>query len=631
MCKKEQKEYLRTVGEIIEGEYKFSIPSNQRGYRWSKQQVEELLDDIFEFYTANPTRQTLALKPEPAETDKEYYCLQPLIVEDKKNKDGEHEYFSVVDGQQRLTTIFIFLAYFDKRFTEKKKFTIKYESRKESADFLSKIEIGKKPYVADIELVDTHYMSKALDFMKSWVAEKKESTNRKYLADFLSTVMRRAVKFIWYPLEENSGENAHDVFENINANKIPLTDAELIKALLLKSSNYKIPDPDIAEKEKLKLAEMEKLKLATAWDEIERFFGNDDFWGFINNDKNPPQTRIDLLFNFYVEANIDKIGESKHYGEHILFNKFRDLFEAAKKNVEIWDDISTVYEKIREWYEDDVLYHNIGFLIASGTPQIDIFKEIEKKNKDKALARIKFMIKNKLKGYKINKPDGLDEIRYENDKNNHIKWLLVLHNIGTIVKSASGGVDNRFSFKKFKDDEWEREHIHASADGARNKDERKIWLDALIKSKIIDYLTKEADIELKDIIQSIGDEEKRKALASDDNEEKFKDIYDKFTVRFSNLEKEDKGSLKNLALLSKEINGSYQNAPFPIKRKEIIEADRIGKFIPPCTRNVFLKYYTDESEPMPLIWDDEDAKKYFADIKTVLTDYINYVEETENV
>ncbi len=614
-----KKEYLRSVGEIIEAEYKFSIPSNQRGYRWRKQQVEDLLNDIFDFYTEN---KILGLSANPEDTDKEYYCLQPLIV--KKEVGEKGEYFSVVDGQQRLTTIFIFLAYLDERFGEKK-FTIDYESRDESQDFLSKIEIGKKPDAVDIKRkhVDYHYMNIALEVIKDWIEEKKEKVD-KLIAHFLCNVIRRAVKFIWYPLEINNGENVHDIFENINANKIPLTDAELIKALLLNNSNY--------NKTKIhEIAEMEKLKLATAWDEIERFFGDDDFWYFINNDKNPPQTRIDLLFNFYVEANADKIRNQKHYDEHILFNKFRDLFEEKEKDVEIWDEISTVYEKIREWYEDDELYHKIGFLIASGTQQIKIFKEIEQENKDKALDKINSMIKVKLKkDYKINKPDDLDDIEYPEEC---IKWLLLLHNIGTIVKSADSSIDNRFSFKKFNDEEWEREHIHASADGARRKEDRQIWLDALCKSKIIEYLTKETDIddELKKFIHTIEgkeNEEKRKDFAANHNEEKFKDIYNKFTIRFSDLK--DKNSLKNLALLSKKINGSYQNAPFPIKREEIIKADKNGNFIPLCTRNVFLKYYTDKSEPMPLIWNDYDADEYFNDIKEVLTDYINYVEETEN-
>ena len=76
----------KTVGELKD--YSFFVPSYQRGYRWTKNEVEALLNDIYEFSTEGNQK----------------YCLQPLIV--KRKEDGSYE---VVDGQQRLTTIYIFM------------------------------------------------------------------------------------------------------------------------------------------------------------------------------------------------------------------------------------------------------------------------------------------------------------------------------------------------------------------------------------------------------------------------------------------------------------------------------------------------------------------------------------------
>ena len=42
---------LKTIHELL-GE-KFYIPAYQRGYRWTKLQVKELLDDIWEFSQKN--------------------------------------------------------------------------------------------------------------------------------------------------------------------------------------------------------------------------------------------------------------------------------------------------------------------------------------------------------------------------------------------------------------------------------------------------------------------------------------------------------------------------------------------------------------------------------------------------
>ena len=70
---------------------KFIIPKYQRGYRWQERQVEDLLDDILKF-----------------ELEKDnFYCLQPLVVK----KDKCNEKFIVLDGQQRLTTIFLILKF----------------------------------------------------------------------------------------------------------------------------------------------------------------------------------------------------------------------------------------------------------------------------------------------------------------------------------------------------------------------------------------------------------------------------------------------------------------------------------------------------------------------------------------
>ena len=82
---------------------KFFIPSYQRGYRWNDQQVEDLLNDINDF------------KPDSVNNSDEgtWYCLQPLVVKKVKRSDShcdeaneEDNWYEVIDGQQRLTTIY---------------------------------------------------------------------------------------------------------------------------------------------------------------------------------------------------------------------------------------------------------------------------------------------------------------------------------------------------------------------------------------------------------------------------------------------------------------------------------------------------------------------------------------------
>lgn len=57
---------LRSINEFRD--WRFDIPSYQRGYRWGEKEVLALLEDITDFYTMNKS---------------EFYCLQPIFVKKK--------------------------------------------------------------------------------------------------------------------------------------------------------------------------------------------------------------------------------------------------------------------------------------------------------------------------------------------------------------------------------------------------------------------------------------------------------------------------------------------------------------------------------------------------------------------
>ncbi|MCR5862309.1 DUF262 domain-containing protein [Flavobacterium sp. J372] len=88
---------LKSIAEFLDGEHHFIIPSYQRGYRWEERQIEDLLNDIYEFQED--------IKKKTDNKIGEFYCLQPIVV--LKNGNNKWE---VIDGQQRLTTIYILLS-----------------------------------------------------------------------------------------------------------------------------------------------------------------------------------------------------------------------------------------------------------------------------------------------------------------------------------------------------------------------------------------------------------------------------------------------------------------------------------------------------------------------------------------
>ena len=62
----ENKIEIKSVSELLN--MKFFIPDYQRGYRWTTQQVKDLLEDIHDFSTKE------------CKSPGEFYCLQPLVV-----------------------------------------------------------------------------------------------------------------------------------------------------------------------------------------------------------------------------------------------------------------------------------------------------------------------------------------------------------------------------------------------------------------------------------------------------------------------------------------------------------------------------------------------------------------------
>ena len=56
--------------------------------------------------------------------------------------------------------------------------------------------------------------------------------------------------------------------------------------------------------------------------------------------------------------------------------------------------------------------------------------------------------------------------------------------------------------------------------------------------------------------------------------------------------------LGNLALLDSKTNRSYKDASFDKKRKIIIERESRGLFVPLCTKNVFMKVYSQKLNKM---------------------------------
>lgn len=614
---------------------KFYIPSYQRGYRWTTQQVNELLEDIEEFIE----KKTNGI-----------YCLQPLVV--KENGDE----WEVIDGQQRLTSINIILSCFNEPI-----FSIHYQTREGSSEFLNNILIKSENEAKDN--IDFYHMLKARDFILKWKKSKEDDLAEEaeaFFSVFLQTLLKR-VKFIWY---DTDTQDPIEVFTRLNIDKIPLTSAELIKAILLNRSNF----PSCENYERIRLLQQD---IASQWNEIEAMLQNDEFWLFFHDDIDLQETRIDFIFDLMCSQRVlgepsEDIGTDQSHVFRYFYGYFHEAkYSEATLNL-VWGEVKKIYSTLYEWFTHLELYHYIGYLMArpkestrqKGNPaaqQALLFKYLTEWNKP-------CMSKGKFKDYLIgeinntlNDCNDLGKVyELKGCPKTQCRPLLLLHNVesviqqGLIVQKEYGqSVFTKFPFNLYKKEKWDVEHIDSNtSNDLSGFNEQKEWL---LTAYIIS-----SDEQRKDIqnfclnMQDNDNEAERKRIF----ENLAKEIFPEGDAEES-LNEEEKNMVWNFTLLDESTNRSYGNAIFPAKRRTIIgkeqgvyypiptfnkekgfeipmERRAKSAFIPPCTKQAFMKYYSPTSGSM-VAWTKIDAEAYLKNIYRILSKkfkVIDYVSDT---
>lgn len=562
MTKSEIKLETKLVG-AIQGE--FYIPSYQRGYRWGRDEVIRLLDDVYSNGSNN-------------------YCLQPIVVK----RIGDR--FELIDGQQRLTTLFIILQFIKKEFKPRieVKYNLKYETRLGSEAFLKDIDVTKVD-----DNIDYYHIVQAYKSIDQWFNEQEDPV---VVADDIYGYLVKNVKVIWY--EVGDEENSIALFTRLNIGKIPLTSAELVKAMFLSKLNVAVITQERQE------------EISLQWDNIEKELHNDSFWYFLTNQyKSNYQTRIDLILDLIARKPV------KCKDKYYTFFYFDKLKNKDKKDTnKIWNDIQHTYLILKDWYENHDLYHKIGYLIASESKTIqDIYDNSLGKTKRKFKEMLDLFIKDS-----IDVNCNYAEMSYEKAKDYaSISKLLLLFNVESVCQID--GQTQRFPFDQFKYPKdgrivWSLEHIHAQqSEGMRTQEQWKQWLELHLPS-----------IESLNIDSEMLVDRMKKAIESTKLERNvFEEIQDEVvSVLSTEGNTEYMHSISNLALLNSRDNAALNNSTFDVKRNVIVEMDKAGQFIPFCTKMVFLKYYTSSSKNQLHFWGVDDRVAYVQNINRVLDKYL---------
>lgn len=546
----------------------FFVPSYQRGYRWGKDEVLRLLDDIYQ-------------------NGKKNYCLQPVVV--RNNGDS----YELIDGQQRLTTLYLIYKYVRSvnPFFPEPAFHLIYETREKSEMFLQNIDLSLRE-----DNIDFWFIANAYELIQRWF---EEDLQMRVMHTF--EYLKEDVKIIWYEVGEE--EDAIALFTRLNIGKIALTSAELVKAMFLSSDHA-----DAMNREKQE-------EISLQWDNMEKELHNSSLWYFLTNGQTGKyQTRIDLI--------LDLISKKPAENRDPYFTFFQiDRLRREMSLDDIWRKIQRTFLTLKDWHENHELYHKIGYLIASYSMSLqELYALSEGLTKHGFRSGLDDCIRKS-----ISIQGNYADLSYDKPLDyKKISTLLLLFNVESVRQN--GDQTQWFPFDHFKYERgrkisWSLEHIHAQqSEGLRTQEMWKEWLDLHVRS----VQSVSGDTDLIDAMNAAIENPRLERIEFDELQRRvFEVLSEKGNVEYIH-------SIGNLALLKSDDNAALNNSAFDVKRNMIISMDREGKYIPFCTKMVFLKYYSPSSENQLHFWGQSDRAAYLQAMNQVLAPYLQEpIEMTE--
>ena len=570
---------IKTIEAFFGDKKNIQIPDYQRGYRWTKTQIEKLLTDIQHFGTAG-------------------YPLQHITIKE----DGEN--YIILDGQQRLTTICLILDMY-----------------KEDAAFSDRI----KPKGKDTwDGLDADFISNARDIIEAW---KKDNNN--FNIEWLEKATIRVYKV---GADLDSPTKQIEFFSKINSNNIPLTNSEMIKALFVQKLKDKHD-----QRQKI-LREWDDIENQLQNDNFWAFISNDiykadtriDFlFDLIKNKygKEPKNTQYGLFLVYEDHLQKQKTDDEKIKSISDIWQKVKEIFSLLQN---LYND-KTCYHLFGYLIYDD-LNEGKDFLSKPHKDKEQELKDIIKKkwkNASEELEELKYENKTKLKIKKILLLFNVVSSDITEEKNYRFSFY-DFKRLGFDIEHIHAR-NTKIPFEAQYAKKWYKENPKEGID-AKNPDlSGRVAATIAYLEEFNKYNTTEENkqvgteekttVENKELIgevkKAIKDLEKDK-----DNETKIKQIVDKISQELETVDDDDFG---NLCLLDAATNRGYGNSYFIKKQKTIMDEDLNGKFFPICTKRVFLNYYTQKLKDK--IWGKKHKEEYAKALKECLNAYFDIPQQ----
>ena len=203
----------KSLREIFDNQNKYIIPLYQRNFSWRREQIEQLLQDIFSAFKQNPNGN---------------YYIGSLVVLKRSNGDLE-----VIDGQQRLTV----LSLITKIIGINKEPRLFYDSRPEVEEFF-KVFYNSGDGSCNIDYSQTAHLKNAIDFIKEIDLDAEKHKRRineadNIVIDGISFRQYFENKVVLVCVEIPQDTDVASYFEIMNNRGAQLQKHEILKSFLI--------------------------------------------------------------------------------------------------------------------------------------------------------------------------------------------------------------------------------------------------------------------------------------------------------------------------------------------------------------------------------------------------------------
>lgn len=536
----------------------YHIPAYQRGYKWGVGKsgaVTLLLEDLWDAYIQQKNEYYL-----------QYITVKPIQI-DVKGKCLE-----VIDGQQRITTLSILLSAFaalipcENIASDKLDYAIRenlFEEQIYPADAFLKFSeqdwdgfIKEDPVKFDRQ--DIYYLHQAakecLRFLKNTVKAQELTNFYKFICESVKVIVNSIELHI----------SSETVFKNLNSNRVPLSETELIKALLITHAGRE--EVHQAEYHFRQVMEV-RVSLGRAWDDVQCWANDAAIKSFFFNDSKDPMFDLLSLTVSLLEKSSPSILSipSDLNGKHLF--SFFNKHELKKEALNLLTEIK---HRLEDWFNKDEIYHLIGFCrFSKGSKykNLQFIKQcLDASAHSELISFLNSKKHNLIFGSNQDKPpkDVIADLRYGEDSNQIHAILLALSVFPPDI------ISRRFDFKSFESECWSLEHIFPQTpEGKKNE------LDDNDKENIR-TLFLESDIEISEELKEVLN----KHIRTEDEKKLISEQLAKCELIHC---------IGNMCLLTGGSNSALGCGFFDVKRRKILQILHNGGFVPTHTFDVFSK------------------------------------------